>query len=126
MRPMGGGLTDLIVSDARSGTVQFRAYRVRVVEGPDVGKELRLERGSAVVGTSSDADLTLTDAAVSRAHLKLVPFTDGIEVTDLDSKNGTFVNESTQRVRTEALVDGDRVRFGSMTLIFRARPVSDG
>lgn len=114
MRPMGGGLTDLIVSDARSGTVQFRAYRVRVVEGPDVGKELRLERGSAVVGTSSDADLTLTDAAVSRAHLKLVPFTDGIEVTDLDSKNGTTV--AGVRIQKARVTPGSELKIGRTLL----------
>lgn len=87
---MGDGHTEHIVTDPRSGAVQFRAYRVLVVEGPDKGKEVRLDRGSLVLGSSTDADLTLSDGSVSRAHVKLVPFPDGVDVTDLESKNGTF------------------------------------
>jgi DNA-binding NtrC family response regulator len=108
------GHTDLIVTDPRSGQVQFRAYRVQVVEGPDAGREARLERGSLVVGSAADADLPLQDGAVSRAHLKLVPFPDGVEVTDLESKNGTY--SSGMRVLRARLAPGAEITLGRTTL----------
>lgn len=79
--------TDLIITSG--GDVRFRSYRVEVLEGPDAGKSIQLERGSLIVGSAEDADLTLADGSVSRAHAKLVAYADGVEVTDLDSKNGT-------------------------------------
>ena len=69
--------------------MRFRAWRIEVVDGPDKGKVARLERGSLIVGSAADADLVLADGAVSRAHARLVPFPDGVEVQDLGSKNGT-------------------------------------
>src|SRR5262245_62083084 len=89
----GERFTDLI-SPAQEGegtATRLRTYKFEVVEGPDRGKSVRSERGSIVIGSASDADLVLTDGAVSRAHVKLVPFADGVEITDLESKNGTFV-----------------------------------
>jgi DNA-binding NtrC family response regulator len=86
----GDRFTDLIAGGEK-GALELRAYRFEVVEGPDRGKSVKSERGSIVIGSSPDADLVLTDGAVSRAHAKLVPFGDGVEITDLESKNGTFV-----------------------------------
>lgn len=111
---MGQRHTELIVTDPASGAVQFRAYRVQVVAGPDAGKEVRLERGSIIVGTADDADLALTDGAVSRTHVKLVPFSDGVEVIDLESKNGTF--SSGMRVAHARLSPGAELSLGRTTL----------
>lgn len=83
--------TDLIITDPESGTLRLRTYTFQVVEGPDRGKSVRADRGSVVVGSAPDADLVLADSAVSRAHVRLVPFGDGVEITDLDSKNGVFI-----------------------------------
>lgn len=96
------------------------------LEGPQQGLIAPLGPRTLVGGDARAVDVVLQDGFVSPKHAEIIATPSGFQLRDLDSKNGTFVNESTQRVRTEALVDGDRVRFGSMTLIFRARPVSDG
>lgn len=111
---MSSGHTELIVTNPQSGAVQFRAYRVQVVEGPDVGKEVRLERGSMIVGSAKDADLSLNDGSVSRAHVKLVPFPDGVEITDLESKNGTFT--SGVRIMHARLAPGAEISLGRTTI----------
>ncbi|MFO0729256.1 MAG: FHA domain-containing protein [Myxococcota bacterium] len=116
---MTSGHTDLIVTDNRSGQVQFRAFRVHVVDGPDAGREVRLERGSLVIGSAPDADLVLADGAVSRAHAKLVPYPDGVEVTDLESKNGTY--SAGMRVLRARLLPGAEITMGRSTL--RLTPV---
>lgn len=111
---MSDGHTELIVTNTKTGAVQFRAYRVQIVEGPDAGKEVRLDRGSLIIGSASDADLRLNDGAVSRAHVKLVPFPDGVDVTDLESKNGTFV--SGMRIMQARLAPGAEIVVGRTTI----------
>lgn len=83
--------TDLIITDPESGALRFRSYTFQVVDGPDRGRSVTSDRGSVIVGSAPDADLALTDTAVSRAHVRLVPFGDGVEITDLDSKNGVYL-----------------------------------
>jgi len=111
---VGDGHTEHIVTDPRSGAVQFRAYRILVVEGPDKGKELRLDRGSIVVGSAADADLALADSAVSRAHVKLVAYPDGVDVSDLDSKNGTFTGGV--RIARARVAPGAEISVGRTTI----------
>lgn len=108
------GLTDLIVTAGKPGAVRFRAYRVEVIEGPDAGKSAQLERGSMIVGSASEADLCLDDPSVSRAHAKLVPFIDGVEVTDLGSKNGTFLAGT--RLEKARVAPGSQLTLGRSKL----------
>ncbi|MBI2372576.1 MAG: FHA domain-containing protein [Deltaproteobacteria bacterium] len=82
----------LLITGTTPGRVRFREYKVEVVEGPDAGLVTRAARGSIVIGSSSEADLVLTDATVSRAHLRLLPHADDVEIADLGSKNGVYVH----------------------------------
>lgn len=69
-----------------------RAYRVTVVEGPNRGRVLRIDRaspGRLHVGTSRAAALVLDDRRVSRRHLALSLGGGGLVVEDLGSTNGT-------------------------------------
>jgi DNA-binding NtrC family response regulator len=71
------------------GTLIQRGYRLRVVAGPDAGKEIPLDIGTILVGAHTDNDLVLTDTTVSRHHLEIRIRKDGVGVRDLDSTNGT-------------------------------------
>jgi pSer/pThr/pTyr-binding forkhead associated (FHA) protein len=51
---------------------------------------------------------------VSRIHCRLTATDDALEVVDLSSTNGTFVND--QRVRKAVLSAGDRLRIGRVEL----------
>ena len=58
----------------------------------------------------------MVDAAlVSRLHCRLTATRDSLQVKDLDSTNGTFVNG--RRVETAELKDGDRLGVGRLELI---------
>ncbi len=71
-----------------------------------------------VVGRSVPDGVTIDHASVSRRHCELT-FADGqIEVRDLASSNGTFVNGN-QIIRSKANV-GDAVRFGQVDARFEA------
>ena len=66
------------------------------------------------VGRASRADFILEAALVSRLHCRLEAGTENLEVVDLDSTNGTFVND--KRVERARLASGDRLRIGRVEL----------
>ncbi len=68
------------------------------------------------VGRSTTADFILDAGMVSRFHCRLTVSPDGkVEIRDLDSTNGTCVND--KRVRRGALAEGDRLRIGRVELV---------
>lgn len=66
--------------------------RLRVIFGADAGAEIVLPTAGVVIGADPSCDVTLNDAAVSRQHLSVIAAPDGFEVTDLASKNGTWLD----------------------------------
>jgi len=72
---------------------------------------------TTVIGRGAEADLQLSDTGVSRRHAELRVVNDGLEVHDLGSTNGTWVND--RRVQAASLKDGDRVTVGTTVLVVR-------
>lgn len=64
---------------------------VRVVAGPDIGKEFAVPAGSSVIGRDRDVDVRLSDPLVSKRHARL-NVSAGIEVLDLNSANGVLLS----------------------------------
>ncbi len=69
------------------------------------------------IGRATRADFVVDAALVSRLHCRLTANDDRIDVEDLESTNGTFVND--QRVERAAVGDGDRLRVGRVELKVR-------
>jgi pSer/pThr/pTyr-binding forkhead associated (FHA) protein len=69
----------------------------------DVSRELRVGR--------VEADIPLADEEVSRRHALVRPARDGIEIVDLGSQNGTWVNGA-RITRATSLAQGDEIRVG--------------
>jgi pSer/pThr/pTyr-binding forkhead associated (FHA) protein len=68
------------------------------------------------VGRATGADFIVDAALVSRVHCRLTVSRDGsLELRDLDSTNGTFVNG--KRVSFAQLSPGDRVTIGRVDLV---------
>jgi DNA-binding NtrC family response regulator len=63
--------------------------RLVVITGPDQGKSIVVEQGTALVGKHADCELQLNDDAVSRRHLSIEALGVRARVRDLGSKNGT-------------------------------------
>ncbi|HEY4181846.1 MAG TPA: sigma 54-interacting transcriptional regulator [Kofleriaceae bacterium] len=101
--------TQLLTDDA-SGQLLQRSFRLRVVGGPDAGKEHTLDEGTTMVGTHADNDLVLTDTTVSRYHLEIRVRRDGIEIRDLDTTNGT--KHAGTKVGNIVLTGAARLRLG--------------
>jgi len=79
--------------------------------GPDIGRRIPLVENQYIVGRDSEAGFVVSRSSVSRQHARLYVDDDGNWwVEDLNSTNGTFVNES--RIHAQQLTDSDQVRFG--------------
>ena len=63
---------------------------LKVISGPDEGRSIEVEE-EVVIGRE-DADLELADPEISRRHAAVRPVEGGVEIEDLGSMNGTFVN----------------------------------
>src|SRR5262245_13922173 len=72
----------------------------------------RLSPGQYVVGRTRTANIVVKDLTVSKRHARLVCTGKALTVEDLDSRNGTFVDEQPAE-QTPAEI-GSRIRFGAV------------
>ncbi len=69
-----------------------------------------------VLGRGKEADVLLLDPSISREHSAVFPEGEEFIIKDLDSANGTFVND--QPVTRKVLEEGDLIRLGTKLIIF--------
>jgi adenylate cyclase len=67
---------------------------------------------SLVVGRGLSSDIAIYDPTISRRHAELTVGTDGVQVKDLGSSNGTCINGS--RVSAGRLHPNDSITFGKV------------
>jgi two-component system response regulator HydG len=106
-----------IVAVSTPAPAQAGRYRVTVLQGQDTGSSLEidgLQPLRLLVGQSPTCALRLTDGQVSRRHVALQVMERWLRVTDLGSKNGTWINGV--RTMDALLAGGERVRVGETTL----------
>ena len=98
------------------GTDTADAPAPRLVRGTT---EIRLSTAQLVLGREPGLPGTIDNGSVSRRHALLTRGEEGVVVTDLGSKNGTFVR-GVRISQPVALADGDEVRFELVSFVFRA------
>jgi pSer/pThr/pTyr-binding forkhead associated (FHA) protein len=97
--------------------------------GPILGARLEgagefvLRPGSFHVGRHSDCEVRIEVRDLGRRHARLTVTPDGVFVEDLNSANGTFINDERVAGR-QVLPDGSRVRFA--TVEFRVTYLREG
>jgi pSer/pThr/pTyr-binding forkhead associated (FHA) protein/uncharacterized RDD family membrane protein YckC len=78
-----------------------------------------LPEGEILLGRSRSCTVTLPDPSISRQHAKLMLRQGQVRLRDLNSSNGTYINDT--RVQSESdVVDGDRIVLGETEMRFRA------
>jgi len=80
-------------------------------------RTFQLHEGSNVIGRGQDAQFRLPDTGVSRRHVEIRWDGTTAMLTDLNSTNGTTVNDL--QVNTWELADGDRIRVGHSDITVR-------
>lgn len=98
------------------------ALKLVITEGSDAGRSFQVS-GTLAIGRDASAGIVVDDEEASRRHAVITRDGDGVVVQDLDSTNGTWVNEelvaSERRVRV-----GDRLRVGATVLELRTGEVT--
>jgi len=89
------------------------------MNGEQKGEDFRIRDGQNTIGSAPDADVNLRDVAVSAKHASVRYKDQKFFLTDLDSTNGTFLNDGTSPIAREELKDNDIIRVGDVSLKFK-------
>jgi serine/threonine protein kinase len=81
------------------------------------GEQIELTAPTNVIGRSSDCEMVIKKSDVSKRHCRILLRSEGAEIEDLNSVNGTTVNG--EPVTRRALVDGDLLTVAEYS--FRVR-----
>lgn len=98
---------------------------LRQIEGPDRGRVFPIDADCVVLGRHPHCNIVLDIGAVSRQHAQIVRTPTGYFVEDLNSRNGTFLNEQRLHGR-RPLRHGDRIRICDLVFVFHDAPSSTG
>ncbi len=112
----GSGRRTVLVADRRKLPVV--GWFVALT-GQHKGEDFRIREGQNTIGSAPDADIVLRDTAISGKHASLRYRDEKFTITDLDSTNGTFLNDRTDPIAREELKDNDIVRMGEVSLKFK-------
>ena len=90
-----------------------------IIRGSPQGHRFFLTQNEMTIGRDASADLTVNDQSISRKHAKIVKANGKVEITDLGSSNGTFVNDKkVVKDSTVVLAKEDMVKLGNSILKF--------
>jgi pSer/pThr/pTyr-binding forkhead associated (FHA) protein len=90
-------------------------WLLKTAEGTNRPFTFRILPGNIkTVGRAARADFVLDASMVSRFHCRLTAGAQELEVLDLDSTNGTYVNGA--RIARAVLKEGDRLGIGRVEL----------
>jgi Nif-specific regulatory protein len=90
--------------------------RLTAISGRLKGNVFTIENLPVVIGRDRTATLCIADASISRRHSQIERENDHFVILDLDSLNGTFINDVP--VKRRQLQHGDRVRIGDSQFLF--------
>lgn len=117
----GGDATGMIAGYQDLGLPANRQITLTVIAGPAKGLVCPLEKPRVVLGRD-DADISIADPEVSRRHCAVEVKDEIVRLRDLDSTNGTYVNE--ERVRAAELGPDGEFRIGATVVRVSIAPVS--
>jgi serine phosphatase RsbU (regulator of sigma subunit) len=87
-----------------------------MTKGPEPGRSYRLDRSETIVGKEPTCDIVLSDKTVSKRHARLTRERNEIYLSDLNSLNGTQVNN--RRIAGPVkLKNGDTIRICDFTFV---------
>ncbi|MFO0945276.1 MAG: GGDEF domain-containing protein [Planctomycetota bacterium] len=105
----GGSVPDKLLATGKSCLV--RIYPAGAGQGL-----FELPPQRIIIGRGSDCDVTILDTSASRQHAYIEQRAGTFMIADMESTNGTFVND--MRVDKRLLEAGDLIRIGSHILKF--------
>ncbi|MBI4373597.1 MAG: sigma 54-interacting transcriptional regulator, partial [Deltaproteobacteria bacterium] len=110
--------TQLIGKGDQKDVAFQRKCQLVIIEGIEKGKKFPLSKQKFLVGKREANDIVLGDKTVSRNHLEIIQSEDRYLLRDMESTNGTYINDI--RVKEAYLSPGDIIRLGKTRIEFTA------
>ena len=90
-------------------------WELKFLSGPQAGKKISLADGMFILGRDDKCSITIATSGISKEHAQIFVKGDLIEIEDMNSSNGTFLDG--KQIRKVQLKEGDQV-FLSSNIIF--------
>ena len=91
--------------------------KIRIMNGPYRGREKTLGEKALTIGRDAEAGIQILDRSASRFHAEIFPVGGMFFVRDLESKNGTYIND--ERLGDEELLrEGDIIKIGTTEILY--------
>ena len=113
--PAGGRKTVLLAEVRKTPVVGWFV----AMSGEQKGEDFRVRDGQNTLGSAPDSDIVIRDSTVSSHHASIRHKDQKFILTDLDSTNGTFVNDATEPIAREEIKDNDTIKLGKLALKFK-------
>jgi pSer/pThr/pTyr-binding forkhead associated (FHA) protein len=105
------------------GAVEWTTPAMLVVSrGPNAGSRFPLHQAVTTADRDLRSDIFLDDVTVSRRHAEFRLGRDELQVVDIGSLNGTYVN--CQPIDSAVLTNGDEIQMGKFRLVLLIRPAT--
>ena len=93
-----------------------------VNRGPNAGFRFPLRQAVTSAGRDPRSDIFLDDVTVSRRHAEFRSERGEVQVVDIGSLNGTYVNG--EPIDSAVLTNGDEIQMGKFRLVLLLRPAT--
>jgi pSer/pThr/pTyr-binding forkhead associated (FHA) protein len=93
-----------------------------VNRGPNAGFRFPLHQAVTTAGRDPRSDIFLDDVTVSRHHAEFHLERGELQVVDIGSLNGTYVNR--QPINSAVLTNGDEIQMGKFRLVLLIEPAT--
>lgn len=106
--------------NAGGGYTRLKLMRGALVasNGPVSGQQIALKEGETIIGCSPSSAISVPHLSISSEHCVVRCSAAGVEILDLQSRNGTFVNGL--RIQQRTLEHGDKITIGEIVFQFCA------
>ena len=113
---VGGGRKTVLLSEKPKAPL---VGWLVAMSGEQKGEDFRVREGQNILGTSPDADIIVKDDTVTGRHASIRCKNGKCVISDLDSTNGTYLNDGKEGIAREDLKDNDIIRIGELTFKFK-------
>jgi pSer/pThr/pTyr-binding forkhead associated (FHA) protein len=112
-----------IIAEGAVPDVEWTATGMLVVKrGPNAGSRFPLHQAVTSAGRDPRSDIFLDDVTVSRRHAEFRSARGELQVVDVGSLNGVYVNG--QPIDWAALTNGDEIQMGKFRLVLLIPPAT--
>ncbi len=84
-------------------------WAIRILSGPQAGQIIPLRPGKTILGRGPSCEVKINSQGISKEHASIFVSETKVIVSDMNSRNGTFVNGV--RIQNQKLTSGDKLAF---------------